>query len=189
MSNAREKLKEIIIQKSYKRAASEKEAFTLVSGKKTLFYFDLKRTLLEPGALLILGEAIWDILQEKNLLTQFDSAGGLTMGADPITFTLTNKAWLEEKTVYPLIVRKEAKEHGTKKNIEGHVEMCRRVLALEDVITTGGSLLKAIHAFRQAGLTCSHALAIIDRKDGGREKIEAEKINLISLFELEDFSG
>lgn len=187
MSASREKLHELIKERSFKMAPDEGPEFTLASGKKTRYYFDLKMILLDPSSLVIVTEALWDFLGENGLRGSFDGAGGLTMGADPITYALSSKAWQEGKDLFPLIVRKTVKDHGTKKPVEGYVDRCKKVLCLEDVVTTGGSIIKAVESFRSEGLEVDQALAILDRLEGGRDALEKEGIKLRSLLNLSDF--
>lgn len=117
-----------------------------------------------------------------------EAVGGLTLGADPIAYALSLAAHSRGKIVYPLIVRKESKEHGLKKRIEGEFERVKSALVVDDVITTAGSTLKAVAALREAGLIVEEAVCIVDREEGGREALEREGILLHSLFRKSDFS-
>ena len=164
-----------------------KEPFTLASGQQSQHYFNCKKITLIPDRLLLLADAL-----KKELIPSFQSmipqaVGGLTLGADPISYALSLSYLNDGKTVFPLIVRKEAKGHGTGKQIEGELEGISEVLVLDDVITTAGSTLKAVNAFRNAGIRVEQAVCIVDRQEGGREALAEEGIALHSLFLKSDF--
>lgn len=110
-----------------------------------------------------------------------DSVGGLTLGADPVSYSIAYASALAGKPIRAFTVRKEAKTHGTGKLIEGPFVQSDRVVVIEDVITTGGSALKAIEAVRNAGATVVGVLALVDREEGGRERIEATGYHVRSL--------
>ncbi len=143
--------------------------FTLASGQKSNFYFDSKKTTLRPeGAYLVAAEML-HLLSDKGI--DADAVGGLTLGADPIVCPI---AALSHKTDSPMrafIVRKEAKEHGTNRRIEGDLEPASRVVVVDDVVTTGGSTLKAIEAAEAAGHEVVAVLCIVDREQGGAEAL------------------
>lgn len=110
-----------------------------------------------------------------------DSVGGLTLGADPVSYAISYASAAQGKAVRAFTVRKEAKTHGTGKLIEGPFEKTDRVVVIEDVITTGGSALKAADAIRAAGATILGVLAVVDREEGGREAIEATGLQVASI--------
>ncbi len=120
-----------------------------------------------------------------------DSVGGLTLGADPISYAIAHASALEAEAgtggmVRSFTVRKEAKQHGTGKLIEGPFQAGDKVVVVEDVITTGGSALKAVEAIRAAGGEILGVLALVDREEGGREALEAAGLNVISLATASD---
>lgn len=184
-----------ITQKLFKEAADEIYAyretpFTLASGKMSHHYFNCKKITLHPERLSLLARAIRDELiptldREKG--QDFEAVGGLTLGADPIAYALSLAYQQNQKVVFPLIVRKQTKDHGTGKKIEGEVDRVRKVLLLDDVITTAGSSLKAVEAFREAGLIVTDAVCIVDREEGGKENLEKASVRLHSLFRKTDF--
>src|SRR5689334_21821143 len=158
--------------------------FTLASGRESEFYVDCRLTTMSPEGLALVGprglaaidDAGWDV----------DSVGGLTLGADPVSYAIAYASALAaERTgrrpVRAFTVRKEAKQHGTGKLIEGPFRAGDRVAVIEDVITTGGSALRAIEAVRAAGGEVVGALALVDREEGGREAIEATGVPVIAL--------
>ena len=115
-----------------------------------------------------------------------DAVGGMAIGADPITAGVITCAWQAGHRLRGFIVRKESKEHGTGRQVEGPVQAGDRVVMLEDVVTTGGSSLKAIQHARDFGLQVDRIITIIDRQAGGREKFEAEGVEFFNLLTLSD---
>ena len=169
--------------------AYRQDPITLASGKTSHHYFNCKKITLHPSRLALLCENIYDDFFGNNRMRLPSAVGGLTLGADPISYGLSLECLRRNHTCYPLIVRKEAKGHGTGKQIEGEVETLKgaTVLALDDVITTGGSTLKAIKALREAGFVVNQALCIVDRQEGGQEALAQESVELLSMFKKSDF--
>jgi orotate phosphoribosyltransferase len=153
--------------------------FTLASGRESTLYIDARLTTMTPDGLAAIGTIGHQVLLESSW--NVSSIGGLTLGADPISFAI---AYTSANTTTPLrafTVRKETKAHGTGKLIEG--PFCRgdRVAVIEDVITTGGSALRAVEAVRAAGGIVTGVLSLVDREEGGREAITALGIPVIAL--------
>ncbi len=160
----RNRLKELLRSKSLMFGD-----FVLVSGQKSKFYFDSKKTTLRPEGAYLVAAEILDLLQREGI--RADAIGGMTLGADPIVCPV---AALSHGTDWPLrafIVRKEAKEHGTGRQIEGDLEEKSDVVVVDDVVTTGGSTLRAIEAVQQAGHNIVAVIALVDREQGGTEKL------------------
>lgn len=160
--------------------------FTLASGKKSKFYIDLKVTTLHPQGAALIGKLAIDLIREKKLGVK--GVGGLTLGADPLV-TAVGIAGLEQGLILPaLIVRKEAKDHGTSKYIEGveNVWAPGPVLVLEDVTTTGGSALTAVERLREMGYQIAGVLTVVDREQGGAEKFAALGIPFFKLLTLSE---
>ncbi len=143
--------------------------FTLASGKKSSFYFDSKRTTLLPEGAYLTAAEILRILREAGI--EADAIGGMTLGADPIVCPVAALSHLEGPPLRAFIVRKEAKEHGTGRQIEGLLEPRSRVVIVDDVVTTAGSTLRAIEAVEAAGHTIVAVVCIVDREEGGTEKL------------------
>jgi orotate phosphoribosyltransferase len=162
---ARERLGEIILERSFKY--SDNPPFTLASGRQSNFYFNCKPTTLDPEGMNLIGEVIFDMIQDAPVT----AAGGLTLGADPIANALAVISFQKGKPVKSFIVRKDVKDHGTKSAIEGNVTAGERVVIIDDVITTGGSTITAIEQARKAGLIVDRVITLIDREEGGRENI------------------
>jgi orotate phosphoribosyltransferase len=158
--------------------------FTLASGKRSQFYIDARLTTMSPDGLKLIGGLGFSAI--VNAAWEIDAVGGLTLGADPISYAIS---YASASTSHPLrafSVRKEAKVHGTAKLIEGPVYEGDRVAVVEDVITTGDSALRAIAAARNANMIVIGVLALIDREEGGREAIERIGIPVLSLANAKD---
>lgn len=139
--------------------------FTLSSGKTSDHYFEGKRLTLNPEGAYLVGEEILDRLADKNI----EAVGGLVMGAIPIVTAVALVSQIKGRKLPSFIVREEPKPHGTKKKIEGFFEKGLKVAIVDDVITTGGSVLKAIEAVEEAGGTVEKVIVIVDRKEGGSD--------------------
>ncbi len=158
--------------------------FVLASGRRSTLYVDCRLTTMSPEGQLLIGRAGLAALRTSGW--PVDAVGGLTLGADPIAYAIAHASALaaergDGEMVRAFTVRKEAKQHGTGKLIEGPFESGDRVVVVEDVITTGGSALKAVDAVRSAGGTVLGVLALVDREEGGREAIEAAGLAVRSL--------
>ncbi|MEC7638254.1 MAG: orotate phosphoribosyltransferase [Verrucomicrobiota bacterium] len=160
--------------------------FTLASGKKSNYYIDCRLTTLDPEGACLVGAAVRKTIFGKchELETNVDSIGGLTLGADPIALSTSMASYQGEdiKILKPFVVRKAAKEHGKGKQIEGGFKEGDSVVALDDVITTGGSTLKAIEAIENEGGKVAFVLVLVDRQEGGKEIIEEAGYKVFSLF-------
>lgn len=160
---------------------------TLASGRKSNFYFDGKQTALHPEGAHLIGRMLWDEIVRSGV--PVDGVGGLTLGADPIATAVSLASWDAGQPVPAFIVRKEPKGHGTGQWVEGrrNLPAGSRVVILEDVVTTGGSALRAVERVREEGLDVSLVAALIDREEGGREAIEAAGHRLVALFGKSEF--
>jgi len=165
----------------------ERRKVVLASGRESDFYIDCKRTALTAEGHVLVGRLLFDRVRRIRPLVR--GVGGLTLGADPIASAVALTSFLEGEPVDAYIVRKEPKGHGTGQWIEGRktIPDGSRVVVLEDVVTTGGSALKAIERCRAERLEPVACLALVDRAEGGREAIEAQGVPLQSLFERRDF--
>lgn len=153
--------------------------FTLASGRRSDFYVDARLTTMSPQGLQLIGEIGLATLTGSGW--SVDAVGGLTMGADPISYAIAYASAKTDKPLRAFSVRKEAKDHGTGKRVEGPFRSGDVVAVIEDVITSGGSALSAIDAIRQAGGTVAGVLALLDREEGGRERIEAAGTPVLAL--------
>lgn len=168
IQKAKERLIEIVLEKTFKY--SENPPFTLVSGRKSNYYFNCKPTTLDPEGMNLIGELLFAMLADSDVV----AAGGLTLGADPIANALSVISFQKGKPIRSFIVRKEFKDHGMMAGIEGSMKPGDKVVILDDVITTGGSTIAAINRANGAGLVIDRVIALIDREEeGGRQNIEA----------------
>jgi orotate phosphoribosyltransferase len=165
-----------------KRDAVQFGDFTLASGKKSSFYIDCRRVTLSSFGAALVGAGMLDLLRE----VPFDSVGGLTLGADPIVASILAIAGQAGRELRGFIVRKEAKQHGAGKLIEGPIASGDRVVIVEDVTTTGGSCDLAIAAARNAGATVVHVVTVLDRLAGARERFLDAGIAFSALVTLTD---
>ncbi len=142
---------------------------TLSSGRTADYYVDMRRVTLDGAAAPIIGRVMLDLVADW----EFEAAGGLTLGADPVAVAMLHAAAAVGKRLDAFVVRKDAKAHGLQRRIEGSPVEGRKVLAVEDTSTTGGSVLTAVEALREAGAEVVGVAVIVDRDTGAREAIEA----------------
>ena len=160
---------------------------TLSSGATAQYYVDLRRVTLHHEAAPLVGHVMLDMLEEAGLGTaEIDAVGGLTLGADPVAAALLHAAASRGQDLDAFVVRKEGKAHGLQRRIEGPDVAGRRVVAVEDTSTTGGSVTTAVDALREAGADVVGVAVIVDRATGARERIEAEGLTYLSIFGLAD---
>ena len=167
-----------------KEDAYKKGDFKLSSGKKSKHYVNCKPVTLQGDALMFISWCMLECLEED-----CDAVGGLTLGADPLVAGVAMVAAIDERSLGGLIVRKEPKGHGTQAWIEGpSLPKGSKVTVLEDVITTGGSAIKAAEKLRDAGYVVENVVAIINRQEGTEadDAMDHVNLNLISLFMLEE---
>jgi len=164
----RERLKQILLEKSYRKGT-----FTLTSGKTSDFYIDGKQTTLSAEGAYLCGKLLFELI--KNNETPIEAVGGMTLGADPLVTAASIVSHLENAPIPAFIVRKEAKGHGTGNYIEGLKNMPEgaTVALVEDVVTTGGTLLKVIDRVESAGFKVGLVVTVVERQEGG-EKILAD---------------
>lgn len=170
-------LARLLYSKSYREGN-----FTLTSGKKSDYYFDCKQTALHPLGGYLIGKLFLEIIHEQKMNVL--GVGGMTLGADPLVSAVTVLSHLEKTPLPGFIIRKEAKGHGTNAYLEGmaNFEPGFKVCLLEDVVTTGGTLLTACQRVKEAGLEIEGILCVLDREEGGRENISRAGYDLISIF-------
>jgi orotate phosphoribosyltransferase len=155
---------------------------TLASGKEADYYVDLRRITLDGEAAPLVGRVMLDLTKDW----RYDAVGGLTLGADPIAAAMLHAAAAEGRVLDAFVVRKAEKAHGLQRRIEGPDVTGRRVLAVEDTSTTGGSVLTAVAALREAGAEVVGVAVIADRATGAAEKVEAEGLEYRFAFGLDD---
>ena len=159
--------------------------FTLASGRSSNHYVNCKPVSLSGEGLALLGEQLLAEVEADAV-----AVAGLTLGADPLVSAVALQAVLTGRPLDALIVRKEAKGHGTGAWLEGPLPPAgSTITVLEDVVTTGGSSLKAVTQLRQAGYRVNRVVAIVDRQEGGLEAMTAADLELRSLFQLEEIAA
>ena len=172
------KLLKQLIQKSYKKGD-----FTLASGKKSSHYLNCKPVSLNGEGLNLISDLFLDLKDSSS-----KAVAGMTLGADPLVSGLIVKAASKGQYLNGLIIRKEIKSYGTKAGIEGPLlEKGTLVSVLEDVVTTAGSVIKAIKKLRENNYIVEEVLSIVDRQEGGYEALDNENVKLKSLFTINDF--
>jgi orotate phosphoribosyltransferase len=159
--------------------SAKRGQFTLASGKQSNFYIDARLTTMSPDGLAIIGPLALSALRKTGW--NVDAVGGLTLGADPISYAISYASAASDHPLRAFTVRKESKAHGTGKLLEGPFREGDRVAVIEDVMTTGGSALRAIEAVRSANGSVAGVLALVDRGEGGRQAIEQAGVAIISL--------
>jgi orotate phosphoribosyltransferase len=176
----KDRLIELIIEKAFKY--SKEPIFKLVSGRMSNYYFNCKAVTLHPEGMYIIGNLIFDLIED----TDVKGIGGLTLGADPIAYAVAYTSFLKKKPIEAFVVRKTAKSHGTMQWIEGNVNKGDRVVIVDDVITTGKSTIEAINRAKEEGLHIAKVIALIDRQEGGREAVEASGYKLDLIIKREE---
>jgi len=175
----RAQLKSILLEKSVRTGE-----FTLASGKTSDLYIDCRVTAMDPVGANLIGKLGWDTvkaeLAERGV--EAHAIGGMTLGADPISLAVGMTSASDEKPLQVFTVRKEPKGHGVGKQIEGNFNEGDTIVIVDDVITTGGSTLKAADVLEASGAKIAFALVLVDREEGGREAIEARGIPVVSLY-------
>jgi orotate phosphoribosyltransferase len=180
----RQQLKQILLEKSYRKGT-----FTLTSGKESDFYIDGKQTTLSAEGAYLCGKLLFNLIKEAN--ADIRAVGGMTLGADPIVTAVSIASYLEDRSIPAFIVRKEAKGHGTGNYIEGLGNMVPgcSVALVEDVVTTGGTLLKVIERVEAAGFKVGLVVTIVERQEGGAETLAKAGYPLQALFTRNELIG
>ena len=161
-----ESLQQILAERSVRVGS-----FVLASGKTSTVYVDARLTTMSPDGMVLIGKLGLERIRSSKWNP--DSIGGLTLGADPVAYAISHTSARDQNPLRAFTVRKQAKDHGTGKRIEGPFREGDRVVVIEDVITTGSSALQAISAIEQEGGIVAGVLAIVDRQDGGKDAIRS----------------
>jgi orotate phosphoribosyltransferase len=174
--DTRQQLVTLLAQRSAKRGP-----FVLSSGRTSDLYIDARLTSMSAEGLALIGSLGLAAIRDAFDSPPIDSVGGLTLGADPIAYAIAYASATSSHPVQAFAVRKEPKAHGAGRQVEGAFSPGDRVVVVEDVITTGGSALKAVDVLRAHQADVAGILALVDREEGGRELLERAGLRVISL--------
>ena len=184
LDSMKNRLMEIVLEKSFQYA--EEPSFKLVSGGVSKFYFNCKPTMLDPEGKEIIGRLVFAKIRDR----EPNGIGGLELGSVPISSAVSLISQIEGQPIKEFIVRKEKKDHGIPAKVEGELAAGDKVVVVDDVITTGGSTIKAIEAVRQMGLEVIKVVVLVDREErNGRQNIEKlcpDVVPLIHRTEIMD---
>jgi len=181
LNQMRRRLKELLLKKSYREGAIK-----LSSGKESNFYIDGKQTTLDPEGAYLCGMLLFALISTQE--EKIEGVGGMTLGADPLVTAVSIVSHLKGASLPAFIVRKEPKSHGTENYIEGKENLGAgaRVALLEDVVTTGGTLLQVIERVKSQGFEIGLVATVVDRQEGGSEALAAQGYKLLSVFTREE---
>ncbi len=183
VSATRSRLIEIVNKRSFSTGGETK----LVSGRSTTFYFNMKPTMLDPEGGHLIATLILDALEGSDV----DLIGGLEMGAVPLAVAVAVSSQIKGWPLRAFFVRKQAKEHGARKLVEGlapgETLQGKRIVVLEDVTTTGGSAMKAIEALKQEGAVIDRVITVVDRQEGAANTFRAAGVPFTALLTAADF--
>jgi orotate phosphoribosyltransferase len=177
MSDARDRLKSILVQESLLRGD-----FVLASGQKSSFYLDVRRTSMHPEGAALAAALIMEALADLEIA----AVGGPVLGAAPLVGAIAAESFRAGRPLPTFLVRKEAKGHGTAKLIEGHFPVGKQVALVEDVVTTGSSVLRALAVARGEGAAVKRVVAVVDRNQGGPEAFAEQNVDYRPLFTVDE---
>jgi len=171
----RETLKALLLERSVRVGD-----FTLSSGAKSEYYVDARQTTMTAEGQRLTGKIAYDLIEAADW--DVTHVGGLTLGADPVTYAIAHHSTSRERLLDGFTVRKEAKDHGAGRQIEGGLPTDARVVIVEDAVTSGASAIRAIDAVREHGATIVGVICLVDREEGGRAKLDELGLPLLAAF-------
>lgn len=170
-----ERLKALLVERSVRLGE-----FTLASGARSSYYIDARCTTMSAEGQFLCGLACWEAIRSTSWAPTH--VGGLTMGADPLSYAVAHRSWLEGAPLDAFSVRKQPKGHGTGQQIEGGLPRDARVVVMEDSMTSGASALAAVTAIETHGATVVGVMGLVDREEGARARVEGAGYSLLTLF-------
>jgi len=176
----KEALIEMICEKSF--LYNKEPIYRLASGRQSHFYVNCKPTTLDPKGMFLVGHLVFDCVKDL----EAKGVGGLTFGADPVAVATAFASYLKEKPMKAFSIRKTQKDHGIVKWLEGDMQPGEKVIIVEDVITTGDSIITAVERARAEGLDVVKVVVLVDREEGGMEAVKAYVDSVESVFTIED---
>jgi orotate phosphoribosyltransferase len=179
LKEKRVRLLAIIREKSF---LTEGGPFKLASGGASDYYLDMKPTMFSPEGINLIADIVYGMLRDDRSV---EAVGGLELGAVPIANAVSMRSF-PERPIDAFVVRKEKKDHGTAKKIDGNFRENSHVVLFEDVTTRGGSVMEAVHAVRARGATVTKIITIVDRLEGAAENLRKEGIALEAVFTIKD---
>ena len=182
MTKKENRLLEIISKLAYHYSPTAK--YKLASGKMSHHYIDCKSVIMSPDGLILCGQVIFEKIQDLTI----DAIGGLEFGAVPLALSTVIFAYQNGTKIKPFAVRKQLKNTGLIKSIEGQIEKDDKVIILEDVITTGNSAIIAAERVKDMGAKIIKVIALVDREEGGQKALQENKIELEAIFTLNDIN-
>jgi orotate phosphoribosyltransferase len=180
ISEKKARLLEIIRERSLRRGK-----FKLASGMESDYYLDIKPTAFDPEGATLVAQIICDMLEADSAV---EAIGGLELGAVPIVAAVCAQSWAG-RPLAGFVVRKERKGHGTDKKIDGNFRPNSTVVLVEDVTTSGGSVMQAVDAVREQGAKVERIITVVDRLQGAAARLKQEGIRLTPIFTTEDVLG
>jgi orotate phosphoribosyltransferase len=183
MEGKRRELLQLLREKSFRY--SPEKPFRLASGRESPYYVDARPVTFSAPGLALVGEIFYERIQDLEV----QAVGGLTLGADPLAHAVALTSFLKGDPINSFTVRKQAKEHGAGRRVEGAVRPGDRVVIVEDVLTTGASTIKAIEAAREYGLQVVKVIVLVDRQEGGREAVARLVPQFEAVFTLSQLKG
>ena len=171
----RQRLKNLLLERSVRLGD-----FTLSSGAKSPYYIDARQTTMTADGQKLTGTIAYELIEEAGW--DVTHVGGLTLGADPVTYAIAHHSTTRSRVLDGFTVRKEPKGHGTGRQIEGGLPTNARVVIVEDAVTSGASAIRAIEAVREHGATIAGVICLVDREEGGRAKLDELGVPLLAVF-------
>ena len=171
----RECLKNLLLERSVRLGT-----FTLSSGSQSPYYVDARRTTMTAEGQRLAGKVAYDLIEGAGW--DVTHVGGLTLGADPVSYAIAHHSTTRAHALDAFTVRKEAKDHGTGQQIEGGLPTDARVVVVEDAVTSGASAIQAVEAVSKHGATIAGVICLVDREEGGRAKLDELGLPLLAIF-------